>query len=188
MKRASIAGVFALCVGLAVGCGGGKDETEIAEREPEVTGRGDGRSASVTETGCLTAQGDQFVLTALESAADAGKPQQDAGKPEQGGASPTASARTTTESYQLIGNEDELRKLVGRQVRVSGEADPPKVAEVRESTPPSAASGATGTAGQAEPAKPGEPQVATSTETRLEVTQLRVQSITATGEACAASR
>jgi hypothetical protein len=62
------------------------------------------------------------------------------------------------------------------------------VAEVRESTPPTTPSGATGTAGQAEPAKPGEPQVSATTETRLEVTQLRVQSVTATGEACPAQR
>jgi hypothetical protein len=181
MKRASIAGMFAVCLGLTVACGGGKDEAEIAEREPEVAGRGDNRPVSIDETGCLTAEGDRFVLTALESAAGA-----DAGRPAQEGASPTANAETTTQSYQLIGNEEELRQLVGRQVRVSGEADQPKVAEVRESTPPTAASGATGTAGQAEPAKPGEPQVSTSTETRLEVTQLRVQTITATGEACTA--
>ncbi len=185
MKRASIAGVFALSLGLTVACGGGKDETEIAERDPAVA---DGRPAAITETGCLTSQGDRFVLTALESAAAGGaaKPAEGA-KPEQGAPTGTAAAQPTTASYQLIGNEDELRQLVGKQVRVSGEADPPKVAEVRESTPPTAAgSGATGTAGQAEPAKPGEPQVATSTQTRLEVTQLRVQSITATGEACTA--
>jgi hypothetical protein len=180
MKRASMAGVFALCLGLTVACGGGKDETEIAERNPEVANRGDGRPVAITQTGCLTAQGDRFVLTALESATAPG-----AATPEAGRQSPTASAQPTTESYQLIGNDDELRPLVGKQVRVSGEADPPKVAEVRESTPPTSASGATGTTGQAEPPKPGEPKVATSTETRLEVTQLRVQSIAATGEACA---
>jgi hypothetical protein len=181
MKRASVVATFALCLGLTVACGGGKDETEIAEREPEVSGRGDGRPVAITETGCLTAQGDRFVLTALESAGG-----ENPARPEQGGASPTAKAQTTTESYQLIGNDDELRQLVGKQVRVSGEADPPKVAEVREATPPTAGSGATGTTGQAEPAKPGEPQVSTTTETRLEVTQLRVQSIAATGEACVA--
>jgi hypothetical protein len=192
MKRASMAGVFALCLGLTVACGGNKDEADIAERDPKVGDRGDGRPMAITETGCLTAQGDRFVLTALESAAAAGtaKPEPGAAgsqKPGQGAAeSRSADAQPTTESYQLIGNEDELRPLVGKQVRVSGEADPPKVAEVRETTPPSAASGATGTAGQAEPAKPGEPQVSTATETRLEVTQLRVQTIAATGAACTA--
>ena len=179
MKRSSV--VLALCLGLAIGCGGKTDETEIAEREPDVAGRGDNRPVPVTETGCLTAQGDRFVLTALERGAA-----QDKAPGAQESPAGTAGARPTTESYQLIGNESELRQLVGQQVRVTGEADVPKVAEVRESTPPTAASGATGTAGQPEPARPGEPQVATTTETRLEVTQLRVQSITATGQACAA--
>ena len=197
MKRASIAGVFALCLGLTAACGGSKDETEIAERDPAIADRGDGRPVAITQTGCLTAEGDRFVLTALESAAPGG-----AAKPDAGGAAPsqpqsgttpsaqtgtTASAQPTTESYQLIGNEEEFRQHVGKQVRVTGEADPPKVAEVREATPPTAAApGATGTAGQAEPAKPGEPQVATTTQTRLEVTQLRVQTIAPTGEACTA--
>jgi ABC-type phosphate transport system substrate-binding protein len=182
MKRASVTGAIALCLGLTVACGGGSNETEIAEREPEVTGRGEGgRSTTVTETGCVTAEGDRFVLTALESGAAGDQARQD-----QGGANPTAKAQPTTQSYQLIGNGDELRQLVGQQVRVTGEADPPKVAEVRESSPPTDASGATGTAGQAEPAKPGEPRVSATTETRLEVTQLRVQSIMATGEACPA--
>jgi hypothetical protein len=134
MKRASMAGVFALCLGLTVACGGNKDEADIAERDPKVGDRGDGRPMAITETGCLTAQGDRFVLTALESAAAAGtaKPEPGAAgsqKPGQGAAeSRSADAQPTTESYQLIGNEDELRPLVGKQVRVSGEADPPKVA------------------------------------------------------------
>ena len=185
MKRASVTGVFALCLGLSAACGGGSNDAEIAESNPEVTGRGDeGRSRTVSETGCVTAEGDRFVLTALEPGAAGDQARQD-----QGGANRTASAQPTTQSYQLIGKDDELRQLVGQQVRVNGEADPPKVAEVRESTLPTAASsgtGATGTTGQAEPAKPGEPQVSTSTATRLEITQLRVQSITATGEACPA--
>jgi hypothetical protein len=177
--------VFALCLGLTVACGGGKDETEIAERDPEVSGRGDNRPVPVTETGCLTAAGDRFVLTSLQGGAAGGAQ----GQAQQGSGTPTAQrGQSTTESYQLIGDEEQLRPHVGKQVRVSGEADAPKVAEVRESTPPTDAGGATGTAGQAEPAKPGEPQVATSTQTRLEVTQLRVQSITPTGEACTATQ
>ena len=180
MKRASMAGVFALCLGLTVACGGGKDETEIAESKPAVANSGDSRPVPISETGCLTADGDKFVLTALERGAPG------AARPEQGSPPATAGAQPTTEAYQLIGNESELRPLVGQQVRVTGEADPPKVAEVRESTPPTSASTATGTAGQAEPARPGEPQVSTQTATRLEVTQLRVQSVTGTGQACTA--
>jgi hypothetical protein len=187
MKRASVAGVFALCLGLTVACGGNSNEGEIAEREPEVQGEGDARPVPTTQTGCLTAQGDRFVLTALQSGAagTGARPEGEANRTP--GTKPATGDHATTESYQLIGNEDELRKHVGQQVRVSGEMDPPKVAEVRESTPPTSGSQPAGTSGQAEPAKPGEPQVSATTETRLEVTQLRVQSVTPTGERCEAA-
>jgi len=185
MKRVSAAGVFVVCLGLTAACGGGNnDETQIAEREPEVSGRDENRPVPITQTGCLTASGDRFVLTALESGSAPAR----GGQQQQGGANAGAQGQATTESYQLIGDAEELRQLVGKQVRVNGEAEPAKVAEVRESTPPTDASGATGTTGQAQPAKPGEPQVSTSTQTRLEVTQLRVQSITATGESCNPAR
>ncbi len=180
MNGAIRAGALALCLGLAAGCGGGNDESAIAEQKPDVTGRGNDAPSLVSATGCLTASGDQFVLTELEQGtAGAQAPGQ------QGGAGAAAGAQPTTESYQLIGNEDELRKLVGRQVQVSGAAEPPKVAEVRETTPATEPGNATGTSGAPEPAKPGEPQVATSTQTRLEVTQLRIDTITDTGQACA---
>lgn len=182
MKRVRLAGTFVICLGLTAGCGGGNDESAIAEQDPEVSGRGSDAPTLITAKGCLTASGDQFVLTNLEMGAAGEEVRED-----QGGANPTASPQPTTESYQLIGDEAELRKLVGQQVQVSGPAEPPKVAEVRESTPPSQPGTATGTSGAPAPAKPGEPQVATTTETRLEVTQLRVETVTATGEACAAS-
>lgn len=178
MNGAIRAGALALCLGLAAGCGGGNDESAIAEQKPEVTGRGTDAPSLVTATGCLTASGDQFVLTELEQGTAGAQAQ-------QGGAGAAAGAQPTTESYQLIGNEDELRKLVGRQVQISGAAEPPKVAEVRETTPATEPGNATGTTGAPEPAKPGEPQVATSTQTRLEVTQLRIDTITDTGQACA---
>lgn len=179
MKGAIRAGALALCLGAAAGCGG-ENEANIAEQNPQVSGRGNDAPTLVTVKGCLTASGDQFVLTDLQAGA-AG----DAARREQGGANPVAHAQPTTESYQLVGDADELRKLVGRQVQVSGPAEPPKVAEVREMTPPSEPSSATGTSGAPAPAKPGEPQVATTTETRLEVTQLRVESLTDMGEPCA---
>lgn len=165
MNRAGMGGVFALCVGLTVGCGGGAGETaQIAEKDPTVAGDKDRGTVAVSETGCLTASGDRFVLTNLERTGD---------------------AAATTESYQLVGDAGELRKLVGRQVRVSGEADPPKVAEVREVSPAAPA----GTSGQEPPpagAQPDQPQVSTTQETRLEVTQLHVRSIEQTADACTA--
>ena len=178
MRRNSLTGACIVCLGLTtMACGGGNDESAIAEKEPEVSGRGSEAPALITATGCLTASGDEFVLTDLQSAA-AGS----AAGQEQGAG---AVAQPTTESYQLIGNEEELRGLVGRQVTVTGPAEPPKVAEVRETTPATEPGNATGTTGASQPAKPGAPQVATTTETRLEVTQLRVNSVTETGQACA---
>src|SRR5688500_9489844 len=67
MKRGSVAGVFALCLGLTFACGGGTDEQKpVAERDPKVLDDKDGRPATITETGCLTAAGGRFVLTNLE--------------------------------------------------------------------------------------------------------------------------
>jgi hypothetical protein len=156
--------VFALCLGLTFACRGRTDEQKpVAERDPQVLSDKDGRPAPIRETGCLTASGDRFVLTNLERSD---------GTP------------TTTTSYQLVGNVDQFRRLVGQQVLVTGEADPSRVAEVHETSPPTA----TGTSGQqarsASP-KPGEPQVSTTQETRLEVTQLLVRTITDVGQPCA---
>jgi hypothetical protein len=58
------------------------------------------------------------------------------------------------------------------------------VAEVRETTP-AATPGAAGTSGE-QPAQPQRPTVTTETETRMEVATLRVQSVAATGNSCAA--
>jgi hypothetical protein len=182
MNRAALFGVCVLSAAMAAACGGQdrNDEAAIAEQKPEVSGRGDDAPRLITATGCLTASGDQFVLTELEPGAAGPQVRQD-----QGGANPAAGAQPTTESYQLVGDEDRLKGLVGRQVRVTGAAEPPKVAEVRETTPPTQPGNATGTAGTPEPAKPGEPQVSATTETRLEVTQLRVETVSDTGQPCA---
>jgi hypothetical protein len=153
MKRASVAGVLAICVGFA-GCGGADRDRENAgtdEKTAEV------RPVPVSETGCLTARGEQFVLTDLQR----------------------GDGEATTETFRLIGNEQELRKHVGQQVRVNGEAEAPKVAVVQESTPPASGT-ATGTAGAADP------KVSTQSETRVEVRQLTVASVEPTGAACSA--
>jgi hypothetical protein len=152
MKRASVVGMFVVCMGV-FGCGGDRGRTagETGDKTAEV------RPAVVTETGCLTARGDQFVLTDLER----------------------GEGEATTETYQLIGNHDELRRHVGEQVRVNGEAEAPKVAVVQESTPPANAT-PQGTSGGAEP------KVNTQAQTRVETRKLTVTSVEATGASCAA--
>lgn len=179
MKRASIVGAMALCAGLAA-CGG----NDRSEESAAAGGGMEARPAPITVTGCLTASGDRFVLTDLE----AGAADPDVAQRREDPPDPAAKPRPTTEAYQLVGNEDQLRPLVGQQVRVNGEAEPPHVAEVRELTPPAKPGEPTGTAGQEPTApKPGEPQVNSMTETRLEVATLRVMSVVPTGDPCMAA-
>ena len=151
MTRASITGVCGICL-LLFGCGRGERDRENIETT-EV------RPIPVTETGCLTARGDQFVLTDLQPGDD---------------------GRATTETYQLIGRDEELRQHVGKQVRVSGEAEAPRVAQIQESTPPPAKPAPTGTGGGPDP------KVSVQAETRVEVRKLTVSSVQPTGSPCSA--
>ena len=138
MRRKTLA-IWTLCASVGIACG-------VSKR------------VGVSETGCLIASGDRFVLAALET----------------GG-------RPSTELYQLMGADDDLRKNVGREVRVTGLAEPASVAEVREISPatPVATSGSADNGTQ--------PQVRTEAETRLETRTLRVQSVTATGNECSSA-
>ena len=139
MKRASMAGVCAMGLMMAIGCG-----------------RSDGETAT-SRTGCLTTSGESFVLTDLER-----------------GDSPS------TEAFRLEGDENELRPHVGQRVRITGDAEPAKVAVVRESTPPDPNAQPAGTSGGQTP------NVSTETETQIEVRKLTVASIAPTGQSCAA--
>lgn len=153
-KTNLIAGL--LCLSLASACGG-RNETEDGEDLkarhglPPASESASGNPQAITATGCLTQAGDRYVLTELRSA-------------EQGGAA-------TTETYQLVNLEDQLRQHVGKQVRVYGQADPPQSAEVRSLEPAA-------TTGQA--------QVDTESRTRLETRTLRISTVAATGGACGA--
>ena len=126
--------------------------------------------SEVEVMGCLTSANDQFVLTELDRA-------------ETG----TTIASPATESYRLIGDADTLRPHVGNRVRVSGMAEAPDIAIVRESSPPvPAAQPGVGTSGnQAPESGAGQrPKVSTEQQTRLEISSLRVRAVTATGGSC----
>jgi hypothetical protein len=144
MKKAALGGVMGLCISLAA-CGGrgNADGEEGHDNEFTIAG-----STPITETGCLTASGDRYVLTALERGGNA-----------------------ETELYQLVGNTDELRKHVGREVRVTGDAEPGQRAELQQPTEstPAGTSGSTGGA---------------RAQTRVETRLLRVATVTATGDEC----
>jgi hypothetical protein len=123
----------------------------------------------VVVTGCLTGSGDRFVLTELERSNTG-----------------TTIAAPATETYQLIGKEDDLRPHVGQQVTVTGKADTAQVAIVHESSP--AAAAPTGTLGSqgAEPSGQGTtPKVSADSETRVEVARLKVATVRSSGQPCA---
>jgi hypothetical protein len=138
MRRTTLYGVWFLCASLSFAC--------VPANQ----------AMAVTEVGCVTASGDRFVLTSLDSG-----------------------ERPATELYQLDGTSAELRQHVGREVLVTGEAQPAGIAEVRETTPstPVATSGSDAGA---------QPEVRTESQVRLETRQLRVLTITPTGDDCAA--
>jgi hypothetical protein len=109
-------------------------------------------TTGLTEVGCVTTAEDRYVLTSHESG-----------------------DRTATELYELIGTPDDLRAHVGREVLVTGEAEPARIAEVRET----GAATPVGTAGSDAGA-----QVRTESQVRLETRKLRVVSVTPTGDQC----
>ena len=150
MKRVSLFGILGLCASLGIACGGRSDSDRANDKTDDIN---IAETTPIVETGCLTGSGDRFVLTALESGGNA-----------------------ETELYQLIGNNADLSQHVGKKVHVTGDADAPQVADVREqSSAPVATSGK---------ASGAEPQVKTEAQTRLETRRLRVSTVTPTGDDC----
>ena len=112
-----------------------------------------GSIAPVTVDGCLSASGDRFMLASFDK----------------------GSSKTMV--YQLVNADDQLRNLVGKEVRVSGEAQATQSAESREVTPPAP----TATSGKST----ASPKVSTVEDTKLDVHKMTVASVTPTGDACA---
>jgi hypothetical protein len=158
MRSNHYPGAAALAVLVAGwGCGGG----ERATMETPAAVSADENQApprTITAEGCLTGEGERFVLTDLDSG---------------------QTTETATQSYRLVGMDAELRRLVGQRVEVTGAAQPEQVVEVREVSPPAAPDRASGTSGAG-----AEPQVDTVQSTRLVVGDLRVTSVNATGARC----
>jgi hypothetical protein len=132
---------------LTAACDQTKSEEGTLESRPEV-GEEDGRPRVITASGCVTASGERFVLTDL--------------KGQDGSA--------LTETYRLVGDDEDIRPHVGKMVQVTGASEPEQIVDVRQST------GSVGTGGAA--------QVDTTETTRIEVTDLTVRSIAPTGEPC----
>jgi hypothetical protein len=126
----------------------------------------------VTEVGCLSGSGDEFVLTDLD-AIGPGTP------------------RPITEAFLLSGSDRELKAQVGRRVRVTGEADPAKVVNVRVLQPMVRVRRANTVVvnDRTDAPSPGsgehlEPKVGVGQQLRLEVRHLQVRSVEPTGDEC----
>lgn len=158
MKRASLTGICVLGLTMAVACNRGADD-DLSQGPIQ----DEQSSARIAVSGCLTSEGDRFVLTQLN----------------EGGA-PVAS----TEMYQLTNADDDLRPHVGHTVEVVGEAPPPSIAQLRQTQ-----RRPVGTSGE-EQAEPdgADPQVSTSQTTRFETRSLRVLSVLPTEQPCVSSR
>jgi hypothetical protein len=110
-----------------------------------------GAIAPVSVDGCLTASGERFMVTSLDK----------------------ESSKTVV--YQLVNADEQLRNLVGKEVRVTGEAEATQSTETRAVTPPAPAA----TAGKSNDAR-----VSTVEDTKLDMRKLTVASATATGDTC----
>jgi hypothetical protein len=123
--------------------------------------------------GCLTASDDRFVLTELEGGVPGPRVAQRSGE------RPWAEPEPTTEAYRLVGMEDDLRRLVGRRVAVTGEAEPEKVVDLRRSSPPVRQDPLpeVGTSGL-------DPKISTVGTARIEISDLQVRSAVSTGDSC----
>ena len=198
MRRTTSYGALALCAALTVACGSNRtaeNNDNTGSKAPAAASFKDNaknRPAPVDVRGCLTASGDRYVLTALQNAAGApGTTASGANSPNTQSSAGTASV-PTTETYQLISaGDNDLQKYVNQQVRVTGEADPARVADVRELTPAAPAGqtqqGSVGTAGNQTNSAEG-PKVRTEETTHFEVRKLRVSAITAAGGSCPAAQ
>ena len=154
MKRTILMSICAGAVVLSVGCGrrnAQDDKKNILDLATHPAPAG--AIAPVEVVGCLSASGNRFVVSHIDK--DDSK----------------------TVAYQLVNADDQLRPLIGREVRVSGEAQATQKAETRAVTPPQPAA----TSGKSEP----EAKVTTVEETKLDMQKLAVASVSPTGDPCA---
>ena len=197
MRRVTSFAALALCAALTVACGSNRTAENNnnagtnAAAAAAFKDNAKNRPAPVDVQGCLTASGDQFVLTALQNAAAPANPAA-GGNNAAAQNAPRVSGQAavpTTETYQLIATAgNDLQKYVGQQVRVTVEADVARVADVRELTPAVPAQQSVATSGSTAAPDANGPKVRTEEDTHFEVRKLRVSSITAAGGACPATQ
>jgi hypothetical protein len=156
MKRATAISLCGVSVALIVACNRHDDQAgtskksiiDLATHTPALV-----VPTPVVVTGCLMGAGTEFII-----------------------ATPDKSKEGSNIVYELTNAGDQLIVLVGQKVRVTGEAEPVQIAEVRELTPVAPATAAT--SGKA-PAK-----VATVEDTKLHLQRMTVTSVAGTGDSC----
>lgn len=155
MKRTILMSICAGAVALTLGCNrrdaSQADKSNILDLATHPAPAG--TITPVEVVGCLSASGDRFVLTHADK------------------------ENAKTVAYQLVNADDQLRPLVGREVRVTGEAQPTQKADTRAVTPPQPAA-TSGTSGP-------DAKVTTVEETKLDTQRLAVASVSPTGDPCA---
>jgi hypothetical protein len=186
MLRSGLALTCAVATTLSLACGSSQSDAERNDR-PAIPPSGAAARGEVPVPievrGCLTAADGRFALTALRTASGSTAGNDNAAVDSRDGGG--ADAVPTTETYQLTGgDESELRQYVGREVRVFGDAEPPRLAEVREGTPAAPAVGTSGEQNHPDAVDRPQPQVKNLSETRLQVRKLEVATVTPTGSEC----
>lgn len=163
MNRSFIIGTCICFLAVSLGCG-----------QPE------SRLVTINEEGCVTASGEEFILTDLHP----GERREDIEHLLPDAPRPTP----TTEAYLLIGKDEELRPLVGQRVRVAGQVDAAQTAELRSISPMVRARPAPQSGEPASEAAPtsgdATPSVATQHQLRMEIHRLQLTSLSPTGDAC----
>jgi hypothetical protein len=140
MRMLALASVGASALALCAGCS-----------QPKVP------PTLVTEVGCVTASGHEFILTDLEPAG-------------------LAKTRPSTDAYLLQGADPELEAAAGRRVQVSGSVDPAEVTDIRILQP---------LALESKKKSPSEvPAVEVGQQIRLATRTLQVLAVDPLGERC----
>jgi hypothetical protein len=167
MKPFLLVGMTAVAMLAGAGCH--REQSQALDDSSKTAGSNLVNPKITIARGCLTGDGGQFVLTNLDQAA----PVPGAQKPESA-AEPVAA----TESYRLVGQDDRLKSLVGQRVEVTGDSQSEGVVDLVSATPAAAPNnGAAGTSGSGA-------KVSTASRARVEIHELRVNSVTPLGDKC----
>ena len=168
MQRVLICSVLSAMVAAGAACSKTRDDANRRPSVADVAGATADRGR-VEVTGCLTAdpQTNRFVLTAHSNSLSALTNRAAAGEAE-------------SYHYQLVGGSD-LQAMVGKEVKVTGDMlGKGKDVDVKR-TEKSVEAPATG-------ARDAQPAVKTTEEIEMQVEQLHVDAISATGNSCQAAR